>query len=448
MTKICFSGISGNGMNPLARIMKLEGYEVVGTDKAFDLGLANTRKTELEKLGIKIFPQDGSGITDDIKTLYISTAVSSENPDIIEAKKKGIEVKTRPELLAEMFHKYKYNVAIGGTSGKTTTTAMVGYILDVLGKKPCMVNGDFLTNYNSNFIYNKGDICVIEADESNGTIEQYNPYITLINNISIDHMPLEKVKEIFQNVAKKARYGLVLNADCENSKDIKNEKIKTKYFSIKDKSADVFGYDIKPISNGSEYKIDGKTFKLKLIGEFNVENALAAITVCTLLDVDKLDAAKALEGFTGTKRRLELIGEKNGITVINDFAHNPEKVLASVNALKKYDGRLLIMFQPHGSDPMHLYGMGIMESFSKSLSKEDILLMPEIFFTGKTDDKLSSSNLIDYAKKLGVNASFVQTKENAKNIILKEAKKGDRVIIMGARDPDLEDLCKEILNGI
>lgn len=448
MSKICFSGISGNGVNPLARIMKLEGYDVIGTDKAFDIGLAQNRKKELEDLGIAIFPQDGSAVSDDVKTLYISTAIGTSNPDIVVARQKNIPIKTRPDLLAEIFHKYKYNIAVGGTSGKTTTTAMIGYILNTLDKKPCMINGDFLTNYNSNFIYNKGDICVIEADESNKTIEQYNPYITLITNVSVDHMPLVEVKKVFENVALKAKYGLVLNADCINSDDIKNENVKTIYFSTIDKSADVFAYDIDTIPNGCEYKIDGHKFKLKLMGYFNVENAIAAIAVCSLLGIDKLDSAKALEGFLGTKRRLERIGEKNHITVINDFAHNPEKVSASVNALKKYDGRLIVMFQPHGSDPMHLYGRSIIESFSRTLDSDDILLMPEIFFTGKTDERISSQDLVDYAHELRINATFTTTKENAKNIIIKEAKPSDRIIIMGARDPDLEDFCKEILNEL
>ncbi|MDR1694791.1 MAG: Mur ligase domain-containing protein [Lactobacillaceae bacterium] len=454
MTKICFSGIGGNGMNPLAQIMRLRGYEVVGTDRNFDTQAEGNQKIKeyLESIGIAIKPQNGSAITDDIETLYISTAINDSNPDVKAALAKDIPIKTRPDLLAEIFDEYKYNIAVGGTSGKTTTTAMIGYALDVMDKKPCMIGGGMLKNYEDKnpmpyMIYNKGDICVIEADESNGTIEQYNPYITTINNISVDHKPLEEIKQIFANVAKKPKHGLVLNADCPYCKELANNKIKTVWFSLKDKNADFHAYDIKNLPDGIEYKLAGKTFKLKQIGEFNVENALTAIAACSLLGIDKFETAKALEGFLGTKRRLELIGRKNDITVINDFAHNPEKVLASAKALKSYNGRLIIMFQIHGPDPAKLYGMQIMESFAQTLNKDDILLMPEIFY--KTEaDKLSAKEMVEYAKKLGLNAAFTETKDKAREIILKNAKAGDRIIAMGARDNSLEDFCKSILKEI
>lgn len=461
MTKICFCGIAGSGMSALAQIMKLNGFDVVGTDRNFDIGEAQDMKASLENLGIEILPQDGSAITDDIKTLYISTAITASIPDIIKAKEKNIEIKTRPELLAETFHQYEKNIAIGGTSGKTTTTAMVGYMLNILGKEPMMINGGILKNYEEgnctkenictlpNIIYNKKDICVIEADESNGTIENYNPYITLINNISVDHKPLEEIKAIFDRVSKKPSFGLVINKDCPNSTDIKNDKIKTVYFSTKDKTADFFASNIKNLPNGVEYELDGRKFSLKLIGDFNIQNALAAISIATLLGIDKFEAAKALEGFLGTKRRLEVIGVKNNITVINDFAHNPEKVLASVSALRSYEGRLIIMFQSHGIDPAKLYGANIVDSFAKCLNKEDLLLMPEIFALDKSIYKdISSKNFAEKAKKLGLNAEFTDTKAKAKEIIIKNMKPNDRIIIMGARDTSLENLCKEILKEI
>lgn len=454
MTKVCFSGIGGNGMNPLAQILRLRGYDIVGTDKNFDTHTEGNEKIKdyLISLGIEIKPQDGSAITDDIETLYISTAIQDTNPDVKKALEKNIPIKNRPTLLAEIFDEYKYNIAVGGTSGKTTTTAMIGYALDVLGKSPCMIGGGMLKNYEDKnpmpyMIYNKGDICVIEADESNGTIEQYNPYITTINNISIDHKPLEEIKAIFANVAKKPKYGLVLNADCPYCQELENKNIKTVWFSLKNKNADFYAYDIKNLQDGIEYKLDGRTFKLKQIGEFNVANALTAIAACSLLGVNKYETAKALEGFLGTKRRLELIGVKNNITVINDFAHNPEKVLASVKALKGYKGRLIIMFQIHGPVSANLYGMQTMESFAETLDKDDMLLMPEVF--QRTDNSgLSGKEIAEYAKKLSVNITYTETKDKAKELILKNAKPGDRIIIMGARDNSFEDLCKSILKEI
>ena len=454
MKKISFCGISGNGVCALAQIMALKGYEVRGSDRAFDNGLDKDRKEALEALGIKIYPQDGSAITDDLDILYASTAVEDTIADVKVAKEKNITIKTRPDLLAELFHQYKYNIAISGTSGKTTTTAMVGYILDKLGKKPCVIDGGYLINYMDkkgipNVIYNEGDICVIEADESNGTIEKYNPYIGLINNIGEDHKSMDELKVLFQNFTNRCKHGLVINADCEFCQDIKNPNIKNLTFSIKNPQADFYASDIKAIVGGATYVLDGKTFKLNLIGKFNVSNALAAIAICSLLGVDKFEAAQALEGFLGTKRRLELVGTKNNITVIDDFAHNPDKVAASVDALKDYVGRLIVMFQPHGFAPMKQTGKDIMKAFANHMAKEDILIMPDIYFIGGTADKtISSADLIKVAQDLGVNAHYIAQRGEVEKFILSQAKAGDRIIIMGARDNTLPDFSRKILGEL
>ena len=454
MTKISFCGISGSGVCALAQIMALKGNEVRGSDRAFDNGLDKDRKEALEALGIKIFPQDGSGITDDLDVLYASTAVEDTITDVKVAKEKNIPIKTRPDLLAELFHQYKYNIAVSGTSGKTTTTAMVGYILDTLGLKPCMIDGGYLINYMDrkgipNVIYNEGDICVIEADESNRTIEKYTPYIGLINNIGEDHKSMDELKVLFQNFANRCQHGLVINADCEFCKDIKNPNIKNLTFSIQNPQADFYASDIKAIAGGTLYTLGGKEFKLNLIGKFNVSNALAAIAVCSLLGVNKFDAAKTLEGFLGTKRRLEVVGSKKGITLIDDFAHNPDKVAASIAALKDYAGRLIVMFQPHGFAPMKQTGKDIMKAFANNFDKEDILIMPDIYFIGGTADKsISSADLIKVAQELGVNAHYIAKKDEVEKFILSQAKSGDRIIIMGARDNTLPDFSRKILGEL
>lgn len=454
MTKISFCGISGNGVCALAQIMALKGFDVRGSDRTFDNGGDQDRKQALESLGIKIYPQDGSGITDDLDVLYASTAVEDTIADVKVAKEKHIPIKTRPDLLAELFHQYKYNIAISGTSGKTTTTAMVGYILDKLGQKPCMINGGYLINYMDkkgipNVIYNEGDICVIEADESNGTIEKYNPYIGLINNIGEDHKSMDELKVLFQNFASRCQYGLVVNADCEFCQDIKNPKIKNLSFSIQNPKTDFYASNIKAISGGTLYTLDGQEFKLNLIGKFNVSNALAAIAVCSLLGIDKFAAAKALESFLGTKRRLEVVGSKNGITVIDDFAHNPDKVAASVAALKDYAGRLIVMFQPHGFVPMKMTGKDIMKAFAQNLSKEDILIVPYIYFVGGTADKsISSADLVKIAQDFGVNVHYIPKRDDVEKFILAQAKTGDRIIIMGARDNTLPDFSRKLLGEL
>ena len=452
MKKVSFCGISGSGMSALAQVLKAKGVEVSGSDRSFDQGKDVQNKAALENVGIKIFKQDGSAVDKDTDFLYISTAVEPTIPDVKKALDLGIPIKKRSDLLAEIFSEFKYGIAVGGTSGKTTLTAMIGYILDVLGQKPTVINGGLLKNYENqkgipNVILQNGNICVIEADESDGSIEKYTPYIGVVNNITIDHKPIEELKKLFSDFVNRSKFGVV-NLDCENSKELLGLKnIKT--FSIKNKSADIYLSHIKPVKNGISYQLKDKTFTLKLIGAFNVANAAAAILTTSLLGVDVFEAAQALQNFTGTKRRLDVIGSKNNITVIDDFAHNPDKVKASVSALRDYEGRLLIMFQPHGFSPMRMMGRQIIESFASTMQKEDILFMPEIFYAGGSVTRdISSKDLIDYGKSLNIKAEFYQTLDEIKEILIKIAKPGDRIVIMGARDNSLPDFCKDILKGL
>ncbi len=453
MKKVSFCGVSGSGMSSLAQILKLSGWEVRGSDRNFDLGRDAAQKQALEAAGIKLFAQDGSGISPDLDFVCASTAVEDSIADIKAAKERGVKIKTRPELLAEIFHGYKKNVAVGGTSGKTTTTAMIGYILDKAGQKPCMINGGLLKDYEGqyavpNIIYNDGDICVVEADESNGSIDLYNPYIAVINNISADHKSLEELLELFQKLADRTKKTVIVNDDYALCQQIKAPHLLT--FSLENAAADFYADAIRPLAGGTAYRFNGREFTLNLIGAFNVANALAAIAVCSELGVDKFTAAEILQDFHGTKRRLEVIGTRNNITVIDDFAHNPDKVRASVTALRQYPGRLLIMFQPHGFGPMRALGKEIMAEFVANMGRDDILIMPEIFFVGGTVTKdISSADLIAHARMLGKDkAYFFETRLEAEEFILQAAQTGDRIVIMGARDNSLTELCRDILEKL
>ncbi len=454
MKKVSFCGISGSGMSALAQVLNARGINVRGSDRSFDNGKDEANRKALEDVGIKIFPQDGSAITDDLDCLYVSTAVEDSIPDVKAAKTKHIAIKKRSDLLAEIFNQSACGIAVGGTSGKTTLTAMIGFILDKLGKKPLVINGGLLKNYANqagipNVILNDGDICVVEADESDGSVEKYVPYVAVVNNITIDHKEISELKKLFADFVQKVTGGAVINADCVNSQCLKDCNPHIKTFSVKNPQADFYASDIKPLPHGISYDLSGKTFTLQIIGAFNVANAMAAIAACSYLGVDKFAAAKILQDFTGTKRRLDVIDTRGGVTVIDDFAHNPDKVLASMRALRDYSGRLLVMFQPHGFSPMRMMGKQIMESFAQTMLPDDCLFMPEIYYAGGTVKRdISSADLIKYACELGVNAKFYQTRDEIKTQIIAMAKPGDRVVIMGARDNSLPDFCHSILEGV
>jgi len=455
MTKVCFCGISGNGMSPLAQILSLKGYDVYGSDRSFDAGRDDKNRQALLDMGIKLVPQDGSGITKDMETVYISAALDENNPDIKTALSLNIPIKKRSDLLCETFEQYPLGIAIGGTSGKTTTTAMVGYILDMLGKKPCLINGGMLRNYEKlkglpNFIFNQDKICVIEADESDGSICKYHPNIALINNISHDHTSMENLIKYFTTFAGNTKDVLVVNYDCPLTMNL-THTTKTITFSTLSNKADFYAQNIKCLPGGVQYDFRDKTFKLNLFGAFNVANALAAIAVCAQAGVDPFEAAKTLEGFIGVKRRLEIVGKtKNNITLIDDFAHNPSKIASALAALKEYPNRIMVMYQSHSPFSAKNTGGEIAEEAAKTLRKDDIFLMPEVYMLDKSVDKdITANNIICAIKAHGhENAFFLDTQANVYDFILKNAKPDDHIVIMGARDNSLPDFSRRLLKDL
>ncbi len=356
--------------------------------------------------------------------------------------------------MAEVFHGYPFGIAVGGTSGKTTTTAMIGYIFDMLGQKPCLVNGGMLRNYEQlkglpNFIYNEGRFCIIEADESDGSICKYHPQIALVNNISHDHTSMENLIGYFQTFADNTKGTLVVNGDCELTRNLKHDRKTT--FSVKDPAADFFADGIKCLPDGVEYNFRGQTFRLNLFGAFNVSNALAAIAVCAEAGLDPLAAAKTLEGFSGIKRRLEIVGTTGrGITLIDDFAHNPSKIASSLSALKEYPRRLLVMYQSHSPFSAFNTGSEVAAEVARVLGPDDIFVMPEVYMLDKNVDKgISAANIVDAVRKNGHNnAYFLDTRENVHKFILENAKDGDCVVIMGARDNSLPDFSRQLLTEL
>lgn len=451
MKKIVFSGASGNGISPLEQIMVLKGYSVYGTDYSFDIGKDAKRKQALADAGIKIVPQDGSAITDDVEFLCVSAAIKDSNPDVKKAKEKNIPIKFRSDLLKDIFSQYPYGIAVGGTAGKTTTTAMIGYVLQTLNRKPCMINGGALCNFQNqkgipNYIYNEGDICVIEADESDGSITKYQPFVGIINNISHDHTSMEQLMEYFASFATNSK-NIVINLDCPNASKITHTSYKT--FSTKDPKADFYVSNIKATPTGVEYVFQGKTFHLQMLGAFNVSNALATISACSFLGIDPLICAKTLEGFLGIKTRLEKIGTKNNITIYNDFAHNPSKIRASLEALKSYDGRIIAMYQPHTPFSAINTGSEMAQEIANVLEENDVMILQEIYELTKDDIGITSDNIVKEIVNNGhKNAFFLPTKADTKNYIINNAKSGDRIIIMGAHDNSLADFCKELLEAI
>ena len=456
-----FCGIGGSGMSALAVILARRGFTILGSDRSRDQGHSPEKFKALESAGIRLFPQDGSGIGYNVDALILSSAVEDSIPDVKAAQDKGVRIRKRAELLAEIFNESPTGISVAGTSGKTTVTGMVTVILDAAGLDPTVMNGGVMLNYTGdsttglgNMRVGLGEAFVAETDESDGSIALYNPAIAVLNNVALDHKTMEELDLLFGNFLGQATCAVVLNYDDERVKSLVHAARAPVYsYSLKNSSAGLCAVDIKHRQDGIAFTLQDQdkvhAVRLKVPGAHNVSNALAALSVAKALAVPMKDAISALENFKGIRRRLEVVGTKSGITVIDDFAHNPDKITATLKTLKASPGRLFLMVQPHGFGPLKLMGREMADVFAQHLDKDDILLMPEAFYAGGTADRsVTAQHVVEMVKSAGVQAQWFENRAAIKSIILSGAKQGDRIVVMGARDDTLSDFARKILSEL
>jgi len=457
-----FCGIGGSGMLPLAVFLRNKGCSVTGSDRSFDNDIKNKKMLYLKSIGINIVKQDGMGLNKNHDILVVSPAIEDTVPEMIRAKDLKLNIKTRPEILGELFNNSKMAIGVAGTSGKSTTTAMIGWAFKSLGLNPSMINGAPLCNLVTDknqyaaIIDGNSDIFVTECDESGGGVVLYKPNIAVLTNISLDHMSLEELFKIFKTYLDSSKIKIV-NIGCslvqKLLKDIEGNIIS---FAIDNKEADFTASNIKPLKNSISCEIiDKKNSKivklnLKLLGRHNIENALACIAALSAYGISLEDSIKALSDFIGVKRRLETIGIANNITVFDDFGHNPEKIEATLKTLHESEGRLLVFFQMHGYGPLRLMKKELMKVFGANINKKDKLYMPDVLYFGGTTDKSYSAE--DFCNELkenyDVNVMQHKQRKNIANDIIAEAKSGDRIVIMGARDDSLSELAENIVQEL
>lgn len=435
-------------MSALAALLCVKGYKVSGSDRSFDKGETLEKFETLKDIGVNLCPQDGTALKD-VDVLVVSSAIETSIPDVIAAKEQGIPIQKRAALLAEFFNKSE-GIAVGGTSGKTTVTAMIGHILKECGKSPTILNGGIMQNYDTNMVIGKSDVFVTETDESDGSIASFEPSISVITNITLDHKPLEELRPLFGGFLSKAKQGGIINLDDPESAQFINDKAHT--YSLSNEKAHIRAENIEQQPFESRFSIiasdtgNAVNINLPLPGLYNISNALAAITATRRAGIDLDSACKALETFQGTKRRMNVVGMKDFTTVIDDFAHNPDKITASLSALKSFEGRVIAIFQPHGFGPMKLMQDDLFTVFKKHLNKSDWLIMPEIYYAGGTaDQSVSSQTLIDKMTALGFQAEYIENRDDIPKFVKDVSKSGDRIIVMGARDDTLTEFANQIL---
>ncbi|MCB1530784.1 MAG: UDP-N-acetylmuramate--alanine ligase [Rhodospirillales bacterium] len=447
-----FCGIGGSGMLPLALIVHGQGAGVSGSDRSYDQGKNPEKFEYLEKQGIALFPQDGSGLKAGMSALVVSTAVEDHIPDIKVAKDLGIPVIHRARLLADLFNGARTKVAVAGTSGKTTVTGMTGFALQELGRAPTVMNGGIFRNYSRENPYGSalvgaGEIFVTEADESDGSIALYEPDIAVLNNVALDHKPLEELKPLFETFLKRAGTAVV-NFDNEAARLLAKDHPGTVIgFGLDGAEASLTARDVtfSPDDVTATILFEGQEAGLKigLPGRHNLLNALAAIGALAALGISLEESCAVLARFTGIRRRMELVGCKNGVTVMDDFAHNPDKIAATLQSLRRFPGRKIVFFQPHGYGFLKQLHMPLAGSFSAHLDAEDVLYLVEPYYAGGTVDRSIGSK--DLAAQInGPHVDLCADREEVRAHILSIARGGDRIIVMGARDDTLSDFAREI----
>ena len=429
-----FVGILGIGMSAIAQYLAKDCL-VGGSDRS----IGNSRDEEiLKNQGLSIFLQDGSGICEKTQVVVVSTAIENDNPDIKKAKELNIPILHRSEVLAAIVKKH-YSVSVTGTSGKSSVSAMIFHILDFAGKKPSFIGGANLhslrkKNLLGNAFRGNGEILVIEADESDGTVVRYFPKISVLLNISRDHKEISEVVSLLKTASNQS------NLTIYNKDDKNFEGFEGKSFGFS-RNADYFPIRYSLAEDSSTFTTEsGVSFVLNFTGEHTVKNALAALAVCKELQIDEKTITKALSTYGGIARRFDKYPASRNILVIDDYAHNPEKIAAAISAAQMRKTPLSVVFQPHGFGPLKFMFDDLKNMFLKTLRPIDKLYLLSTFYAGGTADKsLDSDKLAEELKTV-----FVKNRQELSEILKKEVKENETVLICGARDNSLSDFAKEL----
>lgn len=436
---IHFVGIGGIGMSGIAEVLHNLGYEITGSD----IKESETTK-RLKSIGIRIFIGHDKKNVDNAHVVVISSAVSKDNPEVLEAKKRSIPVIPRAEMLAEL-GRLKYGILVAGAHGKTTTTSLIATILGDSGLDPTVVIGGKLKSMGSNAKLGQGEFIVAEADESDGSFLKLSPTIAVITNIDKEHLDyfkdLENLKLAFLSFINKIPfYGIsVLCIENEHIRDIISlveRRFITYGFSER---ADVYAKDIKNCGIKMNYEVIYKgeslgIFDIPIPGRHNVLNTLAAIIVGLELQIPLEKIKSALANFSGIQRRFELKGEFNGIKVFDDYGHHPSEILATLKAAKECfkENRLIVVFQPH----RYTRTKDLINEFALSFEDADILYLMDIYPAGESPiEGINSEALYRRIKDKGFkNVIYVKERGRLIDTLLSEIKKGDVIITLGAGD--------------
>jgi UDP-N-acetylmuramate--alanine ligase len=435
--RIHFIGIGGSGMSGLAEVLLNLGYSVSGSD------LKTSETTDrLVTLGGRVFQGHAASNVEGSQVVVYSSAVKPDNPELKAAREASIPVIARADMLAELM-RMKYGIAVGGSHGKTTTTSMVGAVLERGGLDPTVVVGGRLRTVGANAQLGHGRFMVAEADESDGSFLRLAPAITVVTNIDREHLDhyadLAAVRQAFVFFANRVPfYGVsVLCADDENVRGILPEMTKRTILYGTREEAEVRGTAIALAGHGARFEVvaAGRALgavELQVPGHHNVLNALAAVAVGLELEIGFGHIVEALAQFRGVGRRFETRGTAAGVRVIDDYGHHPTEVAATLAAARQLGGRVLVIFQPH----RYTRTAALREEFGRCFGHADRVWVLDVYAAGEAAIAgVSGRTVSDSAREQGAaHVEFAPTPAAAAEAAVREAKAGDTVITLGAGD--------------
>ncbi len=440
---IHFTGIFGTGMSALAQYLRFQGICVSGSDRLLESVDTASLRRALEGLGCSIVAQDGAGIADDVDAVCVSTAIEETNPDIIAASERGLPIVHRSDVLASIVASRR-SIAVAGTSGKSTVTAMIFEFLHACGKSPSLISGAPLVSLEKqgligNAYSGASDLLVVEADESDGTIVKYAPEAAVVLNVSKDHKGVDDIKELFATLLSRSSWSAVngddpmlatLPATIRFSRNSKAE--------WRPDREELLPASVKLFLEGVEYH-------LPLPGGHNLENLLAALCVCEHFGCTGAPLSEAVRNFEGVARRFSLVETNLGVRVVDDYAHNPAKIAAAVTAARGLSGRIIAVYQPHGFGPTRFLKDEYVATFRTVFKTGDALYLLPIYYAGGTAMRnISSEEIIEALGPVSFRAEAIPDRDELLKVLKDGAQPGDCVLLMGARDPSLPSLAKKI----
>ncbi len=422
-------GIGGVGMSALAQALLDAGARISGSDRLLDAGDATDTLQRLRGQGVALHPQDGSGVVAGLAGVIVSTAIEKDNGDLLRAQALGIPVIHRATALAQVVAGRRL-IAVAGTCGKSTVTAMAGWMLANCGIDPVVVNGASVVGWEAggrigSVRNGKGAWALIEADESDRSLLVFDPEHAVITNATMDHFSAAETADVFQNFRRRVR-GTIIDGVGETAGPV----------------------DLRCAGWSSAFTLEGVAFTVPLPGRHNAFNAWHAARVSRLTGVPAADLARALATFRGVERRLQRVGETQGAVVIDDYAHNPEKLAAAWTTLTGSFTRVCAVWRPHGFGPLRNMMDGLVETFVRVCRPQDQLLVLPVYDMGGTADRsVRSEHLVERLVARQAPARLVASLEEAEVLLRAAAAPGVALVTFGARDPGLPRLAQRLIRS-